>query len=88
MAGTIWTIGHWTCPEEVVLETLGSAGIDELVDVRRLPGSRRSPQVKQTAHDLGIRHITTGLRLFHHKRAGYPQVDRAPGCSRRNVCHT
>ena len=44
MAGTIWTIGHWTCPEEVVLETLGSAGIDELVDVRRLPGSRRSPQ--------------------------------------------
>jgi uncharacterized protein (DUF488 family) len=44
MTGTIWTIGHWTSPEEVVLETLSSARIDRLVDVRRLPGSRRSPQ--------------------------------------------
>jgi phosphoribosylaminoimidazolecarboxamide formyltransferase/IMP cyclohydrolase len=26
-------------------------------------GSRRTPEVQQTAHDLGIRHITTGLRL-------------------------
>ena len=44
MAGTIWTLGHWTCPEGDVLTTFRGAGIDELVDVRRLPGSRRSPQ--------------------------------------------
>ena len=43
-AGKIWTIGHWTCPPDVVLETLGSAGIEVLVDVRKMPGSRRSPQ--------------------------------------------
>ena len=42
--GTVWTIGHWTCPQSVVLDTLGSVDIDVLVDVRRLPGSRRSPQ--------------------------------------------
>jgi len=42
--GTVWTIGHWTCPQEVVLETLATASIDVLVDVRKLPGSRRSPQ--------------------------------------------
>ncbi|GAB2611702.1 DUF488 domain-containing protein [Pseudactinotalea suaedae] len=40
----MWTIGHWTCPPHVVLETLESAKIDVLVDVRKMPGSRRSPQ--------------------------------------------
>ncbi|WP_434175949.1 DUF488 domain-containing protein [Brachybacterium conglomeratum] len=44
MSGTIWTLGHWTSPEDAVLETLRRADVDELVDVRRLPGSRRSPQ--------------------------------------------
>lgn len=44
MAGTIWTLGHWTSPVDAVLATLRSAEIDELVDVRKLPGSRRSPQ--------------------------------------------
>lgn len=44
VAGEIWTIGHWTCPREVVLDTLASAGIELLADVRRMPGSRRSPQ--------------------------------------------
>lgn len=44
VTGEIWTIGHWTCPREVVLDTLASAGIELLADVRRMPGSRRSPQ--------------------------------------------
>lgn len=42
--GDIWTIGHWTCPEDVVLETLSTAGITMVADVRKMPGSRRSPQ--------------------------------------------
>lgn len=44
MAGTILTLGHWTSPVDAVLATLRSVEIDELVDVRKLPGSRRSPQ--------------------------------------------
>lgn len=40
----IWTIGHWTCPEDVFLQPLVQAGIDVLADVRAQPGSRRSPQ--------------------------------------------
>lgn len=44
MTGTIWTLGHWTSPVDDVLATLRSVEIDELVDVRKLPGSRRSPQ--------------------------------------------
>jgi len=40
----VWTIGHWTCPREVFLATLGQADIEHVVDIRAHPGSRRSPQ--------------------------------------------
>jgi len=40
----LWTIGHWTCPQSVVLDTLASADIETVVDVRKMPGSRRNPQ--------------------------------------------
>lgn len=55
MSDEVWTIGHWTCPESLFLETLGSARIELLVDVRSLPGSRRSPQFGRDAmpHWLG-----------------------------------
>lgn len=63
-AGTLWTIGHWTCPEETFLRTLGSAGIETLVDVRSQPGSRRSPQFDRDAmpgwlgeEGIGYRHL-------------------------------
>lgn len=44
MAGNVWTIGHWTCPEDVFVGTLKTAGIQTVVDVRAHPGSRRNPQ--------------------------------------------
>ena len=50
--GDIWTIGHWTCPQDVVLETLFSADIRVLVDVRKMPGSRKSPQFD--AEDMSV----------------------------------
>ena len=55
MTGTIWTLGHWTSPVDAVLATLRSVEIDELVDVRKLPGSRRSPQfdAEEMTHWLG-----------------------------------
>ncbi|RRO19404.1 DUF488 domain-containing protein [Saccharopolyspora rhizosphaerae] len=40
----LWTIGHWTCPKEEFLHPLLEHDIELLVDVRSLPGSRRSPQ--------------------------------------------
>ncbi|MEU5714235.1 DUF488 domain-containing protein [Streptomyces sp. NPDC020403] len=40
----IWTIGHWTCPEETFIGLLDAQRIDVLADVRAHPGSRRSPQ--------------------------------------------
>ena len=40
----LWTIGHWTCPKPVFLHPLLEHDIELLIDVRALPGSRRSPQ--------------------------------------------
>ncbi|WP_132991869.1 DUF488 family protein [Gordonia zhaorongruii] len=42
--GTIWTIGHWTCPIPEFLAPLDEHRIEVLVDVRAHPGSRRNPQ--------------------------------------------
>ncbi len=61
---TAWTFGHWTCPPEVVLETLTSVDIEVVADVRKMPGSRRSPQFDADAMpswldeaDIGYTHL-------------------------------
>ncbi|HLV40257.1 DUF488 domain-containing protein [Xanthomarina sp.] len=41
---TIWTIGHSTRTEEEFLSLLKSFKIEQLIDVRRFPGSRKYPQ--------------------------------------------
>lgn len=58
----LWTIGHWTCPQAVVLDTLTSADIEMVVDVRKMPGSRRSPQfdadeMPSWLHSAGIDYL-------------------------------
>jgi uncharacterized protein (DUF488 family) len=40
----VFTIGHGVRPLDELVETLGEAGVETLVDVRRFPGSRRNPQ--------------------------------------------
>lgn len=42
--GELWTIGHGNSSEPEFLRRLLDHGIELLVDVRALPGSRRSPQ--------------------------------------------
>jgi len=41
---TVYTIGHSTRSSDELLGLLEAAGIEVLVDVRRMPGSRRLPQ--------------------------------------------
>ena len=58
----IWTIGHWTCPEQAFLQTLFDHGIDAIADVRAHPGSRRNPQfgrevMPQWLADAGIDYV-------------------------------
>ncbi|WP_435771828.1 DUF488 domain-containing protein [Nocardioides sp. SYSU DS0651] len=44
---TAWTVGHWSCPQSVVVDRLLAHDIDLLVDVRAQPGSRRNPHFDQ-----------------------------------------
>ena len=46
---TVYTIGHSTRSIDELLELLEATGIEVLVDVRRMPGSRRLPQFDAAA---------------------------------------
>lgn len=43
------TIGHGTASQETLTHLLVDAGVDEVVDVRRFPGSRRHPHAARDA---------------------------------------
>lgn len=74
----VWTIGHWTCPEETFIGLLHGQDIELLVDVRSSPGSRASPQFNREAMpewlrraDIGYRHLPElGGRRPRHPDAG------------------
>ena len=59
---TLWTIGHSTHPWETFVRLLQEAGIEAVVDVRLLAGSRRHPQFNNDAMaealpQAGIRYV-------------------------------
>ena len=70
----IFTIGHSTLPIEKFLEMLEAHGIQQLVDVRTIPKSRRNPQFGQdqlaaALEQHGIRYIhMPGLGGLRHAR--------------------
>lgn len=45
----LFTVGHSTHPLAEFLDMLGDNGVEHLVDVRKLPGSRRFPHFDQDA---------------------------------------
>ncbi|MGH3194073.1 MAG: DUF488 family protein [Streptosporangiaceae bacterium] len=67
-AGEIWTIGHWTCPEDAFIRSLQGPGIQLLADVRSQPGSRRNPQFGQEAMRGWLRRA--GIGYAHLPKLG------------------
>jgi len=58
---TVWTVGHSTHPLAVFLSMLQANGIERLVDVRTIPGSRRYPHfgeepLARSLQEVGIRY--------------------------------
>jgi uncharacterized protein (DUF488 family) len=55
----IWTVGHSNREPEAFLDLLEEAGIEQLADIRRFPGSRRQPHFSGDAlrDALGARGI-------------------------------
>jgi len=70
----IFTVGHSTLPVEKFLEMLEAHGIQQLVDVRTIPKSRRNPQFGQdqlpvSLEQRGIRYLhLPGLGGLRHAR--------------------
>jgi uncharacterized protein (DUF488 family) len=61
---TIRTVGHGTAEAGELGDLLRGAGVTEVIDVRRFPGSRRHPQFSSEAmaawlpeHEVGYRHV-------------------------------
>lgn len=64
MKTTIYTVGHSTRPIEEFLEILKAYGIETLVDVRKIAGSRRNPQYGEKALSASLgEHGIAYLRL-------------------------
>lgn len=51
---TIWTIGHSTRTFEEFLRLLNNDAIEQLIDVRRYPGSRKFPQFNTEALQVAL----------------------------------
>ena len=75
----VWTIGHWTCPEETFVGLLRGERIDLVADVRSHPGSRTSPQFGQDAMRSWL--DRAGIGYVHLPALGgrRPKQDVEPG---------
>ena len=65
---TIFTIGHSTHAIEPFLELLKSHGIEQIIDIRTIPKSRRNPQFNSEA--LAAALDAAGIRYVHLKELG------------------
>jgi uncharacterized protein (DUF488 family) len=80
----VFTIGHGTREAAELVEMLAEAGVRTLVDVRRLPGSRRNPQFNRDAVAASLAGV--GINYRHAgelggRRQGEPGEERF-GCIR------
>ena len=64
----IFTIGHSTRTAEAFRDLLSASGVRRLVDVRRLPGSRRFPHFSKD--QLGPWLGTAGIEYLHEVELG------------------
>jgi uncharacterized protein (DUF488 family) len=77
-AGTVFTIGHSTLPIDRFIGVLNAYGVEELVDVRKIPRSRHNPQFGSEAleHELATASIhyvwMKALGGRHHARPDSP----------------
>ena len=58
----IFTIGHSTHPIEEFLEMLAAHGVEQLIDVRTVPKSRRNPQFHRENLAVALEHAHVGYQ--------------------------
>ena len=75
--GRVFTIGHSNRSGAELLEMLHSHGVEEVVDVRRFPGSRRNPQFGREALEASLGEVGIGYEHMEELggRRGKPAAD-------------
>ena len=81
----LWSVGHSTYPFDAFLELLRVHDIETLVDIRRVPRSRRHPQFHSEALAESLREH--GVRYRHLPRLGgwRPPLAESPNSAWRNA---
>jgi uncharacterized protein (DUF488 family) len=69
-AGDIHTVGHSTHELDRFIALLRGAGIEEVADVRRYPGSRRNPQFNAGTLAAALRRYGIALKQFGETLGG------------------
>ena len=64
MVAQIWTIGHSTRKIDVFISLLEANGITLVVDVRKLPGSKRYPQFNKDALAASLNECSIAYEHF------------------------
>lgn len=64
----IWTIGHSTHPLDEFLNMLASFQIEQIVDIRSLPGSNKFPQFNKEALEKSLHQ--NGIQYFYLSQLG------------------
>src|SRR5690348_6996152 len=64
----IWTIGHSTRTIDHFIAMLQSFNIEQVVDIRSFPGSRRYPHFNKEALEVSL--PATGIKYAHLKDLG------------------
>ena len=70
----LWTVGHSTRPQEMLIRLLEDNGIQALADVRRYAASRRHPQFNREALERSL--STAGIDYFWLPEFGGRRVPR------------
>ena len=88
MTGALWTVGHGTLDGPHVARLVADAGIAEVVDVRRHPGSRRDPSVARESLGHALRENGVGYRWDDRLGGRRSRPADSPDTALRNVART
>jgi uncharacterized protein (DUF488 family) len=72
----LWTVGHGTAAAEELVALLAGAGVEQVVDVRTAPGSRRHPQFRREAMAAWLPEAGIGYR-WERALGGWRKPDPA-----------
>lgn len=78
MAATLYTIGHSTRTFDELIALLAENGVEQLVDIRRFPGSRRHPHFARTSLEITVPEAGIAYRWVEALGGRRPRLDDSP----------